>query len=286
MPQNTPARQAFPASHPPPGETPTAAPRLQTVVERLGLASRRGAAALIQAGEIQLNGERLLEPGFRVAQPETATLTFRGKAYTLPRHAPRTRTIMLNKPAGLICSSSDVHGATVFDCIRDIPERLVCVGRLDRNSDGLLLLSNDGDRINRLTHPRYGHAKQYRVVAAGGFSQAVLDFLNSPIKMDGYQTRPAQVTYLERLPDGPRGLPRHRLDIILREGRNRQIRNMCEQAGLRVQSLTRIAINDLQLPRDLPPGAWRDLTPADLDNLEHADTPTRPPQGRGRYHGE
>ncbi len=236
-------------------------------MEHLGIASRRHAADIIKAGDVLVNDERILEPGFRVQNPKTDVITVRGEVYTLPRGGMKMRTIMLNKPRGLICSSDDLQGETVFTCLKDIPERLVCVGRLDMNSEGLLLLSNDGDFVNRLTHPKFGHSKEYLVSAGGYFNQEVLDFLNSPMKMDGYRIRPANVDYLERLPDG-RNHERHLLRFLLHEGRNRQIRNMCELAGLRVQTLIRTAINGLRLPDDLQTGQWRDLTPSNFVLLE------------------
>jgi 23S rRNA pseudouridine2605 synthase len=243
-----------------------AAPRLQTHMARLGIASRRHSAELIKAGDVLVNGVKVLEPGYRVQNPGRDVLTVRGRVVAPPRGGVAHRTIMLNKPAGLVCSSSDRHGPTVFECLHGIRERLVCVGRLDRDSEGLLLLSNDGDLVNRLTHPRYGHRKEYHVVASGPFDERTLKFLNSSMVIDGYRIRPAQVDYLERLADG-RHAPRHLLRFFLGEGRNRQIRNMCEQAGLRVQSLVRTAINDLRLPRDLRPGQWRDLRPDELERL-------------------
>lgn len=258
MPQNPGESQAPDAA---------ATPRLQTHMEHLGIASRRHSAELIKAGDVLVNGVRILEPGYRVQNPDRDVLTIGGRVFTPPRHGVVRRTVMLNKPAGLICSSSDCHGPTVFECLRGVRERLVCVGRLDQNSEGLLLLSNDGELVNRLTHPRYGHRKEYLVVASGPFDEATLEFLNSAMTIDGYRIRPAQVDYLERLPDG-RNAPRHRLRFILGEGRNRQIRNMCELAGLRVQTLVRTAINGLRLPRDLRPGQWRDLGPDDLARLE------------------
>lgn len=235
-------------------------------MEHLGIASRRRSAELVKAGEVLVNGVQVFEPGHRIQNPGRDVITVSGRVVTPPRHVV-LRTIMLNKPAGLICSSSDDNGPTVFECLRGIRERLVCVGRLDKESEGLLLLSNDGDLVNRLTHPRYGHHKEYIVVALGPFDEEALEFLNSAMTIDGYRIRPAQVDYLERLPDG-RHAARHRLRFVLGEGRNRQIRNMCELAGLRVQSLVRTAINGLRLPRDLRPGQWRDLTSADFERLE------------------
>ncbi len=246
---------------------PRDTPRLQSHLEHLGIASRRHAAEMIRAGEVTVNGERILEPGFRVQNPKADVVSVNGRVYTLPRGGMKTRTIMLNKPRGLICSSDDAEGETVFSCLRGIPERLVCVGRLDMNSEGLLLLSSDGDFVNRLTHPRYGHDKEYMVAVIGFLDERVLEFLNSPMKIDGYRIRPARVDYVESLPDG-RNAPRHLLRFVLNEGRNRQIRNMCEQAGLRVQDLVRTAINGLRMPDNLLPGQWRDLTPADFALLE------------------
>ncbi len=236
-------------------------------MEHLGIASRRRAADIIKSGDVLVNGERILEPGFRVQNPKNDVLTVGGRVYTLPRGGMKLRTIMLNKPRGLICSSDDSRGETVFACLKNIPERLVCVGRLDMNSEGLLLLSSDGAFVNQLTHPKFGHRKEYLVSVGGYFDQEVLDFLNSPMKMDGYRIRPANVDYLERLPDG-RNHERHLLRFLLHEGRNRQIRNMCELAGLRVQTLIRTAINGLRLPDDLQPGQWRDLTPSHFGLLE------------------
>ena len=243
-------------------------PRLQTLLAHLGIASRRRSAELIEAGDVSVNGTVVREPGFRVESPETATIEIGGGVYTLPRGGMKARTIMLNKPVGLICSADESQGMTVFACLDGIDERLVPVGRLDKDSSGLLLLSNNGDLVNRLTHPRFGHVKEYIVTARGLFDEHTLDFLNSPIRMDGYTTRPACVEYIERLPDNRNGTPRHLLKFILAEGRNRQIRNMCQLAQLHVSSLMRTAINGLRLPGDLAPGEWRDLSPRELELLE------------------
>ena len=229
----------------------------------LGIASRRRSAELVAEGCVRVNGQIVTEPGHRVENPLRATVSVNGRDYSFGGRALKTTTIMLNKPAGLVCASYDEHEQTVFECLRKIRARLVCCGRLDKNSEGLLILSDDGDLTNRLTHPKFGHKKEYLATVRGRFSQEVLDFLNSPIKMDGYLTRPASVEYLQRLPDDYYGAA-HRLKIILQEGRNRQIRNMCEQAGLNVVRLMRVAINSLRLPDDLAPGEWRFLTEYDI----------------------
>jgi len=232
----------------------------------LGIASRRHSAELVAEGRVRVDGKLITEAGFRVENPLETVVSVDGRDYTFGGRAKRSTTVMLNKPRGFVCASSDAHEPTVFECLRGIDERLVCCGRLDKNSGGLLILSDDGNLTNRLTHPQFGHEKIYMATVRGWFSQEVLDFLNSPIKMDGYTTRPARVEYIERLPDDYYGTL-HQLRVTLGEGRNRQIRNMCEQAGLSVVKLIRIAINGLCLPRDLREGEWRYLTEKDLEKL-------------------
>ena len=245
----------------------SAAPRLQSLMADLGIASRRASAQLVLDGRVQLDGRAVFEPGFRVENPAEAVITVEGKSYSMRGRGLKRTTIMLNKPRGLVCSSSDPHEPTVFECLRGIRARLVCAGRLDKNSEGLLILSDDGDLVNRLTHPKFGHKKEYIATVRGAISQAALDFLNSPIKMDGYTTRPARVDYLKRLRDDCHG-SLHQLRFTLAEGRNRQIRNMCEQAGFNVTRLERVAINSLRLPREMEPGSWRILSPRDFAALE------------------
>ena len=243
--------------------------RLQVALAHAGVCSRRHAADWIASGRVEVDGETVREPGFRV--PVGAEVRVDGRAIEAGGHEP-LRTILLNKPRGLICSADDAEGPTVFECLRGVRERLVPVGRLDKDSEGLLLLSNDGELVNRLTHPRYGHVKEYLVTVRGELDERAFRELRSPMTLedDGTQLAPVRVEYEGY--DGSRIPPRHRLRMWLGEGRNRQIRRMCEQVGLRVTSLVRLAVNDLRLPRDLPPGAWRDLTPRDYALLE---TPPR-----------
>ena len=169
---------------------------------------------------------------------------------------------MLYKPAGVLSSTSDPFGGrTVADLVRgQVAERLVPVGRLDRDSEGLLLMSNDGDLTLRLTHPRFEHEKTYVVKVAGRWSEEKLRILRGPVKMpDGYVTRPAPVTVLRRQADNTA-----LLEFRLREGRKRQIRYMCSAAHLVVLSLVRVAIGGLRLPPDLRPGEWRDLSAEEI----------------------
>ena len=243
--------------------------RLQVALAHAGVCSRRHAADWIAAGRVAVDGFVVREPGFRV--PRGAALAVDGHRIEAGLHEP-LRTVLLNKPRGLICSADDSEGPTVFECLRGIRERLVPAGRLDKESEGLLVLSNDGDLVNRLTHPRYGHVKEYLVTVRGDMDERAFRALSSPMTLEDDGTRLAPVRVAYEGYDGSRVPPRHRLRMWLVEGRNRQIRRMCEQVGLRVTSLVRLAVNSLRLPRDLAPGDWRDLTPRDLALL---DSPPR-----------
>ena len=235
--------------------------RLQNILARRGVASRRAAAALIAAGRVAVDGRIVREPGARFA-PEAVTVCVDGRA--LDTAAERPRTLVLNKPAGVLSTVHDPFGGkTVMDLLRaggGVAERVVPVGRLDKDSDGLLLLSNDGALVQRLTHPRYGHEKTYLVRAAGRWSPEKLRILRGPVEMpDGYVTRPVPVELVREGRDNV-----HVLRFRLREGRKRQIRNMCSAAHLVVLSLTRVAVGAFRLPPDLAPGAWRDVTADEL----------------------
>ena len=236
--------------------------RLQCVIAHAGVASRRHAAEIISAGRVTVDGIVVSEPGARVDADASRILV---DGEPLPSRE-KCRTIMMNKPVGVLSSMSDPFGGrTVADMIRGaVPERLVPVGRLDKDSEGLLLLSNDGDLTLRLTHPRHEHEKTYIVRAAGRWNEEKLATLRGPVRMpDGYVTRPVPV----RVVSGPQANVTT-LEFRLREGRKRQIRYMCSAAHLVVVSLRRVAIGALRLPSDLAPGQWRDLTPDELALLD------------------
>lgn len=230
--------------------------RLQNVLARCGVASRRHAAAMIAAGRVAVNDATITEPGFRV-NPAHDRIRLDGKP--LPA-AGRLRTVLLNKPAGYVCSADRTQGRSVCELV-DLPERLVPVGRLDKESEGLLLLSNDGAFIQRMTHPRHGHTKTYAVTVVGRLTADAVRSLGEPIELDGYVTRPARVRVLSA------GDTCHVLAITLSEGRNRQIRHLCGRAGFNVVRLVRTAIGALADPA-LRPGAWRDLRPGDFKRLD------------------
>lgn len=232
--------------------------RLQNILARAGVASRRASAEIIEAGRVTVDGIVIREPGARF-NPEAIIVAVDGEKITA---AEKKRTIMLYKPVGVLSSTSDPFGGkTVSDIIKgSIKERLVPVGRLDKDSEGLLLMSNDGELTNRLTHPRFGHNKTYIVKAAGRWSDDKLDILRGSVKMpDGYMTRPVPVSVVGETFNNVTTLK-----FILKEGRKRQIRYMCSAAHLVVLSLKRVAIGSLTLPTDLQPGEFRDLTSVEI----------------------
>lgn len=225
--------------------------RLQNLIARAGVASRRGAAELVESGAVTVDGVVVRESGARFG--DDAVIRVHGRRIAAEG---RKRTIVLNKPVGVLSTMSDPFGGeTVAELVRT-SERLVPVGRLDRDSEGLLLMSNDGDLVNKLTHPRFEHRKTYIVKTAGRWNDEKLAILRSPLTLDdGYTIRPVPVEVLQARPDNTQ-----LLKFILKEGRKRQIRKMCSAAHLVVLSLRRVAIGDFELPEDLAPGRWRDLS--------------------------
>ncbi|MBQ5530535.1 MAG: rRNA pseudouridine synthase [Kiritimatiellae bacterium] len=244
--------------------------RLQNAIARSGAASRRGAAALVEAGRVTVDGATVVEPGAQI-DPRTAKIAIDGKPLAAPE---RKRTIIIYKPAGVLSTMDDPRGGTtVADLLRGkLAERLVPAGRLDRDSEGLMVMTNDGALALRLTHPRFGHEKTYIVRAAGRWSEEKLAILRGPVEMpDGYTTRPARVNLLRQGRDNV-----STLEFILNEGRKRQIRYMCSAAHLTVLTLKRVAIGTLRLPPDMKPGEWRELTANEIDRLgEPAGTERR-----------
>lgn len=237
--------------------------RLQKYLEQCGVGSRRSCGSLIETGAVAVEGKRITIPGYRIPA-SGARITINGIPLDTSALDRAHRTIMLYKPRGLICSCDDGQGATIYDCLDGVKERVVPIGRLDKDSEGLLLLSDDGDLINRLTHPKFNHRKEYIVEVAGVVNRDVLDLLRSRMVIDGYRIQPAEVEYIECERERRNGQQLHIMRFILMEGRNLQIRKMCAKAGLCVLHLMRVAINDLQLPEDMRPGEWRDLSATEL----------------------
>ena len=232
--------------------------RLQNILAHAGVASRRGAAALIESGVVTVDGIVVKEPGARFE--DGVQIKVNGKAISA---AEKPRTIVLYKPVGVLSTMSDPFGGkTVAELVRT-PERLVPIGRLDKDSEGLLLMSNDGSLVNELTHPRFNHTKTYLVKVAGRWSSEKLKVLRSPLTLDdGYTIRPVPVEVVQEWENNTR-----LLKFVLSEGRKRQIRKMCSAAHLVVLTLKRVKVGNFELPRDLQPGEWRDLTDAELELL-------------------
>ncbi len=211
--------------------------RLCKFLAHCGAASRRGADALIFEGRVQVNGETILEPGRNVVPGDSVLLD--GKPLALESEKV---VYAFHKPAGVICSSADPQGRKrVADYFEDLPYRLYTVGRLDYDSEGLILVTNDGDLANKLTHPRHGVEKEYFAVCEGRVSEANRKKLMSGVQLEDGMSAPALVTILnahERSTE---------LSIILREGRNRQVRRMMEAVGHPVKKLRRERIGALTL---------------------------------------
>ena len=237
--------------------------RLQNILSHAGVASRRHAAELIESGHVTVDGIIVNEPGARF-DPAAVKIAVDGRGISA---AEKKRTIMLYKPVGILSSMSDPFGGKTVADIVDCGERLVPVGRLDKDSEGMLLMSNDGDLTLKLTHPRYEHEKTYIVRAAGKWSEEKLRTLRGRIKMpDGYEIRPCPVRVLEDDNWEPNVTM---LEFRLREGRKRQIRYMCSAAHLVVLSLKRVAVGSLRLDPMLRPGEWRELTDEELALLRN-----------------
>ena len=260
--------------------------RLQNILAHAGVASRRGAAALIESGVVTVDGIVVKEPGARF---EIGSLGPEGSGPSLPNDPSgskdaknkgpvirvngkiitceeKHRTIVLYKPVGVLSTMSDPFGGkTVAELVRT-PERLVPIGRLDKDSEGLLLMSNDGTLVNELTHPRFNHTKTYLVKVAGRWSAEKLKTLRSPLTLDdGYTIRPVPVGVIQEWENNTR-----LLKFVLGEGRKRQIRKMCSAAHLVVLTLKRVKVGAFELPPELKPGEWRDLTDDELKQLRIA----------------
>ncbi|MFQ3633732.1 pseudouridine synthase, partial [Roseiflexus sp.] len=237
------------------------AERLQKVLASAGIASRRDCEEYIAAGRVMVNGKVVRIPGTRV-DPEHDEIFVDGKPIGKIRH--RTY-VMLHKPAGVVSTTDDPQGRpTVVDLV-NLEQRLFPVGRLDYDSEGLLLLTDDGELTQKLTHPSYQVEKEYRVLLDEAPSPNALRAWRSGVELDGTKTAPAWVELIERTPEGAW------VRVILHEGRKRQIREVARLLGYEVRRLIRVREGPLTLG-DLPSGTWRFLTDEEVDMLrEHAE---------------
>ncbi len=230
--------------------------RLQKIISASGLMSRRAAEELIAAGKVSVNGATAALGD--KAEAGTDRILVDGKV--LPS-AGEKLYIMLNKPRGYVTTLSDEKGRkNVSELVKELGTRLYPVGRLDMYSEGLLLMTNDGDFANRLMHPSHQVDKCYHTWVKGEDMGWAVELLRCPMEIDGYVTSPAQVDILEL--KGEEAL----LGITIHEGRNRQVRKMCEAAGLKVTRLMRVSEGGVKLGT-LKSGRWRRLTEEELNML-------------------
>jgi 23S rRNA pseudouridine2605 synthase len=232
--------------------------RLAKYLAHAGIASRRAAEAMIGEGRVTLAGQVVLDPASDV--DERCSISVDGRPVAGPEQPV---VYALNKPLGVLSTAQDTHGRpTVVSLVRDETRRLYPVGRLDADSSGLILLTNDGALAQRLTHPSFEVPKTYRVRVGGGtVSESALAKLRAGVRLEDGMTAPAQVRWTGQ------GM----LEVTIREGRNRQVRRMCEAVGHPVLALERVAFGRLKLG-ELAPGASRRLNEAELTRLRGSPT--------------
>lgn len=234
--------------------------RLQKFIADSGLMSRRAAEKEIEMGNVSVNGH-VASLGTKV-DPRNDTITYKGKKIKYEK--TEYIYIMMNKPRGYLSSTSDDRERKcVTDLLDGVNTRVYPVGRLDLISEGMLLLTNDGELKNRLTHPSHSIPKVYRVKVAGKVNDEQYEILTSPLVIDGYKIKPVEVSIQDEDESGTV------MKMALYEGRNRQIRKMCEQAGLTVKRLSRVSIGNLKLD-GLPVGKWRYLDEKEVEYLYKA----------------
>lgn len=239
-------------------DEPAAGERLQRVLAANGVASRRASEGIIKAGRVTVNGRVVTEMGTRV-DPSRDLIRVDGR--TLRRQKPRY--ILLNKPSGFITTVNDERQRwTVMDLVQ-VPERVYPVGRLDRDTQGLLLLTNDGTVANRVMHPRYGLSKEYNVVTDRKPTDIQLQDLRDGILVNGRVVVPDECRLLRETREGVV------IRMVLHEGLYHVVRVMMERVGIEVLKLRRVRLGPLTM-QGIPPGAWRDLTPGELVQLYEA----------------
>jgi 23S rRNA pseudouridine2605 synthase len=232
--------------------------RLAKYLAHAGVASRRAAERLIAEGRVTVAGQVVLDPARDV--DEGSQVAFDGEPL---RREEKRVVYALHKPAGVVSTASDTHGRTTVTELIPDERRLYPVGRLDAESTGLILLTNDGELANRLTHPRYEVPKTYRATLSGpAISDRMLRSLRDGIELEDGMTAPARA----------RRLTPHQLELTIHEGRNRQVRRMCEALGRPVRELIRVRFGALELG-DLKPGRCRRLGAAELEALAAATHP-------------
>ena len=245
--------------------------RLQKFLSRAGVASRREAETLMLRGRVRVNGEPAVTPGVRV-DPARDRVEVDGREVRLTV----TRWLMLHKPKGVVTTRRDPRGRpTVYSLLPPDSDDLRYVGRLDRNTEGLLLLSNDGDVMHRLLHPSSAVPREYHAMVVGHPSRDTLARLESGVELEDGPARAEEVKVLR----SGKGPDRSLVRLVLREGRKREVRRMLEAVGHPVRGLRRVRFGPVQLG-GLPRGEWRELTEKEVADLRRVATP--PPRRGGR----
>jgi len=238
--------------------------RLQKILSGAGIASRRAAEKLMVEGRVSVNGKTILDLGAK-ADPDRDDIRVDGSRV---KGRERPRYLLLNKPRGFVTTRSDPQGRdTVLSLLRGIREYVYPVGRLDYDSEGLLLLTNDGELAARLTHPSHEVERVYEARVSGVPDTRALGRLARGVIIDGHKTAPGKARLLSVIPNARRD--QAIIEVTIHEGRNRQVRKMCEAIGHRVLGLRRTRIGPIADAR-LPLGAYRDLSPRELTALRHA----------------
>lgn len=231
--------------------------RLQKIISAAGITSRRASEELILAGRVTVNGTVVTELGSK-ADPSSDTVAVDGKPLTI---ASKKLYLLLYKPVGYLTTLDDPEGRPlVTDLLKEVGERVYPVGRLDYNTEGLLLLTNDGEWANHLMHPRHEVEKEYHVRVRGKVHKSQLDQLAGGVEIEGRKTAPARVCMIKE------GEQNDWFSITIHEGRNRQVRRMCEAVSLSVVRLRRVRYGMLSMGA-LKPGEFRYLTDAEVDGL-------------------
>lgn len=234
--------------------------KVQKYFSDCGVMSRRAAEEAIKKGLVRVNGEVVSE-GERII-PGVDLVEYNGVP-VIPS-ADKKTYVLLNKPRGFVTTLSDEKGRrTVAELVASVGTRIYPVGRLDMDSDGLLLFTDDGELTNKLTHPRHEIPKIYHVTVSGKVSREKIAALSSPMIIDGYKILPVKTRVIDE------GVSSSTLEMTLYEGRNRQIRKMCQQQNLKITRLCRVAIGNIRLG-SLALGKWRYLTPAEVAYLKES----------------
>ena len=232
--------------------------RLQKYLASCGVASRRKCEELIIEGKITVNDEKV-ELGFKI-NPEKDIVKYNGKQ--IKNENKKYTYILLNKPIGVVTTADDQFGRqTVLDLVK-VKARVVPVGRLDMYTSGALILTDDGDFIYKVTHPKHEIDKTYTVTIIGKVTEDEVQRLRDGVKIDDYVTKPAKVKILKIDEEKNNS----RLEITIHEGKNRQVRKMCEAVGRKVIALHRSKIGNLGV-KDLKIGTWRYLTPKEVEHI-------------------